>query len=228
MQNDSLVIENLHVSYGKLEVLRGINLEIAKNDFVALIGANGAGKSTALKAIIGLLKPQQGSISVEGQDITSLSPRERLLRGIAYVPQGRKVFATLTVRENLELLSDNFSHVLDPFPNLREKLGFKAGSLSGGEQQMLSIARALLFKPKFLLLDEPSLGLSPIFVERIFELLKKINKADNIGILVVEQNVKKALEHAHFAYLLELGRIKQTVTAKNLEDPVFTKAYMGV
>ncbi len=226
--NDELAVNNLHVSYDKYEVLRGVSFSIARSDFVALIGANGAGKSTTLKAIVGMIKAKQGEITLEGNPMGPFSTRERLLHGIAYVPQGRKVFGSMTVKENLQLLSENFGHVLSFFPNLDEKLNQKAGSLSGGEQQMLSVARAMLFKPKFLLLDEPSLGLSPKFVEQIFEIFKRINREDKVGILIVEQNVQKALEHAHFAYLLELGKIKQKVTKKHLNDPEFKKAYLGI
>ena len=228
MEDNSLQIENLHVSYGKLEVLKGVDIAMAPHDFVALIGANGAGKSTALKAIAGLIPLQKGIITLGKEDISSLFPRDHLLKGIAYVPQGGKVFGSVSVKDNLELLSEKYDHVLELFPNLKNKLYEKAGTLSGGEQQMLSIARALLLKPKYLLLDEPSLGLSPLFVEHIFELLKKINKEDHVGILVVEQNVTKALEHAHFGYLLELGKIKQTVTKEDLDDPAFKKTYLGV
>lgn len=226
--NNLLAVNDLHVSYDKLEVLRGVNFEVSKSDFVALIGANGAGKSTTLKAIVGQLKPVCGSIHFEGTDIINMSIRDRLLSGIAYVPQGRRVFNSLSVRENLELLSEDYSHVLDFFPNIKEKINFKAGSLSGGEQQMLSIARALLLKPKLILLDEPSLGLSPLFVDKIFKRLAEVNKNESIGILVVEQNVKKALEYSHFAYLLELGKIKQRVTEKDLDNPEFKRAYLGV
>ncbi len=225
---DGLVVDNIHVSYDKLEVLRGVSFNLTKADFVALIGANGAGKSTALKAVVGLLKPNKGEIFLEGQNITKLSTRDRLIAGVAYVPQGQKVFPSLSVKENLQLLSEDFDHILNFFPNLNEKLKLKAGSLSGGEQQMLSVARAMVLKPKFLLLDEPSLGLSPLYVDQIFNIFKKINKEDKIGILVVEQNVKKALVNAHFGYLLELGVIKQKVSKKDLDNSEFKKAYLGV
>jgi branched-chain amino acid transport system ATP-binding protein len=220
-------LSDVHVSYGKLEVLRGVSFDVGEKDFVALIGANGAGKSTTLKAVAGLIGLKSGSVFFGKSDISGMTTRQRLEKGIAYVPQGSKVFGSLSVRENLELVSDDFDDVIGLFPNIQEKLGLDAAALSGGEQQMLSIARALLLKPKFLLLDEPSIGLSPIFVNVVFDTLKKINKK-GIGILVVEQNVKKALEYASHGFLLEQGVVKRKVTKKDLEDPEFGRAYLGI
>lgn len=222
-----LRLDDLHVSYGKLEVLRGVSFEVGEREFVALIGANGAGKSTTLKAVSGIIGSSGGSIYLGKENISGLSTLERLKRGIAYVPQGNKVFPSMSVRENLELVSTDFGAAIAHFPNVREKLGLAASSLSGGEQQMLSIARALLLKPKYLLLDEPSMGLSPLFVNVVFDALKEINRK-GIGILVVEQNVKKALEYASHGFLLEQGAVKKKVSKKDLKDPQFGKAYLGL
>jgi branched-chain amino acid transport system ATP-binding protein len=220
-------LNDVHAGYGKLEVLRGVTLEAGERDFVALIGANGAGKSTTLKAVAGLIGLKSGSIHFGKTDISGLTTAERLGMGIAYVPQGSKVFGSMTARENLELVSGDFDEAIAFFPNIRDKIGIRAAQLSGGEQQMLSIARALLLKPKFLLLDEPSIGLSPIFVNVVFDTLKKINRK-GIGILVVEQNVKKALEYAHHGFLLEQGVVRRRVSRKDLEDQEFGRAYLGV
>jgi branched-chain amino acid transport system ATP-binding protein len=223
----SIRLVEVHASYGKLEVLRGVSFEVASRDFVALIGANGAGKSTALKAIVGIIPLRSGAVYLGKRDVRAWSTKKRLENGIAYVPQGNKVFGSMTVRENLELISYDYEEAVGLFPNISEKLDLKAASLSGGEQQMLSIARALLLKPKFLLLDEPSIGLSPLFVNVVFDVLEKINAA-GIGILVVEQNVKKALMHAHHGFLLEQGIVKRKVTRKDLQDPDFGRAYLGI
>ena len=222
-----LRVEDLHVSYGKLEVLRGLSFEVGDKDFVALIGANGAGKSTTLRAIAGLIGKSGGKISLGGEEVSCLSTGERLGRGIAYVPQGNKVFPSMSVRENLEIVSREYESSVSLFPNIQEKLNVRASSLSGGEQQMLSIARALIRRPRFLLLDEPSVGLSPLFVDVVFDALKEIN-GKGVGILVVEQNVKKALEYAHHGFLLEQGVVKRKVTKNDLQDLVFGRAYLGI
>lgn len=219
--------EGVHAGYGKLEVLRGLTLEVDDGGFVALIGANGAGKSTALKAITGLIGIRGGAILLDGEDIAPLSPKRRLEKGISYVPQSGKVFGSLSLRENLELISPDYHDPIRLFPGLEGKLGLRASSLSGGEQQMLSIARALLLRPRFLLLDEPSAGLSPRMVDLVFDTLRRINR-EGVGILVVEQNVKKALECSDHGFLLEQGLAKRKVTKKDLGDPEFGRSYLGI
>lgn len=223
-----ITITNLHVSYGKLEVLRGVNLEIKDGEFIGIIGSNGAGKSTLLKTIAGLIRVKEGEIKLVSKNITKITTQKRLELGIAYVPQGNKIFPTLTVEENLELISKNYEHTLNLFPNLQSKINEKAGQLSGGEQQMLSIARALVNKPKYLLLDEPSLGLSPLYVQKTFEVLRKINQEEKVTLIIVEQNVNTLMQYANYAYLLELGKIKQKVTSEDLRAKEFQKTYLGV
>lgn len=224
----TLSIKNIYAGYDKLEILYGVSFEITNKDFIALIGANGAGKSTLLKVVSGLINPTHGDIQLDSSSLINFSTRERLERGIAYVPQGKKIFPGLLVKENLELVSGDFSHVLDIFPAIKPKLTMRSELLSGGEQQMVSVARALLLKPKFLLLDEPSIGLSPMLVDKTFKIFKRLNVEEGIGILVVEQNVRKALEYADFGYILELGKIKKKITRKDLEDPLFKRNYLGI
>ncbi len=211
-----LRVENLRVGYGKIEVLKGITLEVSQGRITALVGANGAGKSTALMAISGVLPITAGAISLDGNVFKRISSDEMVSKGIVQVPEGRRVFRRLTVRENLQLgaflrgrdpaVKEDMERVFKLFPILSERKSQDAGTLSGGEQQMLAIGRALMARPKILLLDEPSLGLAPLVVERIFSVLLKI-QAEGAGILLVEQNARWALEAANWAYVIETGKI---------------------
>ena len=232
-----LKIENLHINYGGINAVRGINLTIEDNKIVTLIGANGAGKSSTLRAIMGLVKKAQGSIKYNNEDITNLSTVEIVKKGIVLVPEGRHVFPNLTVEENLilgaytidnrEEVEKNMKKVYNIFPRLKERHWQKAGTLSGGEQQMLAVGRALMVKPKVLMMDEPSLGLAPILVKEIFDIIKRINEQGNT-ILLVEQNAKKALEIADYGYVLETGELKLKGTGKELlNDSRVQEAYLG-
>ena len=233
-----LKVENLELAYGALSVCRGISIEIDQGEIVALIGANGAGKSTTLRAIAGLLTPRAGSIIFNGEDITRLPSHERALQGIALVPEGRRVFPFLTVHENLELggfrnrrdgdkVRRMIDGVFDMFPRLHERSGQNAGTLSGGEQQMLALGRAVMSEPKLLCLDEPSLGLAPLAVRDIFKTIRTINEGGT-GVLLVEQNARHALETASRGYVLQTGNI--TVSGPCIElakDPRVREAYLG-
>lgn len=233
-----LSVSNLRVSYGAIRALHGISLRVEKGEIVTLIGCNGAGKTTTLRAISGLVRSSGGSVSYEGSDITRVKPHELVRMGIAHSPEGRGVFANLTVEENLELgayaRSDHAAIAQDKekgltlFPRLRERLRQQAGTLSGGEQQMLAMARALMARPRMLLLDEPSLGLAPQVVSTIFQIIREINAAGTT-ILLVEQNAHMALKVAHRAYVLETGEIAMEGQAQELaaSDEV-RKAYLGV
>ena len=232
-----LEVKNLSVFYGGIQALRGISFGINKGEIVTLIGANGAGKSTTLRAISGLVKPKEGEILLEGQSLKNVPPHEVVKRGISQSPEGRKIFANLTVRENLELgaylrrdkaaIAVDMEKVFTLFPRLKERLKQNAGTLSGGEQQMLAIGRAMMSNPRVLLLDEPSLGLAPLLVKAIFEVIKEINQKGTT-ILLVEQNANQALHTAHRGYVLETGRIILTDTAKNLlNNAEVKKAYLG-
>ena len=211
-----LRIENLHICYGKIEVLKGITLEVSQGRITALVGANGAGKSTALMAISGVLPITAGTISLDGNVFKRISSDEMVSKGIVQVPEGRRVFRRLTVLENLQLgaflrrkdhkIKEDMERVFKLFPILSERKSQDAGTLSGGEQQMLAIGRTLMARPKILLLDEPSLGLAPLVVEKIFDVLLKI-QAEGAGILLVEQNARWALEAANWAYVIETGKI---------------------
>ena len=211
-----LKVENLHVGYGRIEVLKGINLEVGREGITSLVGANGAGKSTALMAISGILPLREGRICLDGESFKKISSDEVVRRGIIQVPEGRRVFRKLTVLENLQLggfsrrndhaLKQAMQRVFGLFPRLSERINQEAGTLSGGEQQMLAIGRALMARPKILLLDEPSLGLAPLVVEKIFDVLLKI-QAEGVGILLVEQNARWALEVSSRAYVIETGKI---------------------
>lgn len=211
-----LKVENLRVGYGRIEVLKGINLEIDQGAITSLVGANGAGKSTTLMAISGILPLREGSISLDGEALKRINPDEMVRRGIVQVPEGRRIFRKLTVLENLQLggfsrrndhaLKDDMQRVFGLFPRLAERITQEAGSLSGGEQQMLAIGRALMAGPKILLLDEPSLGLAPLVIEKIFNVLLKI-RSEGVGILLVEQNARWALEVSSRAYVIETGKI---------------------
>ena len=232
-----LKANGIHAGYGKLEILHGVNLVVHLQEIVSLIGPNGAGKSTAFKAIIGLVPPKSGRVLFDGQDITGLPPYEVLRRGLAYVPQGRIVFPQMTVLENLEMgayietnpgrIREALERVYALFPILRERQHQMAGSMSGGEQQMVAIGRALMTTPKLILLDEPSLGLAPKFVTLIFEKLLEMKRA-GYTLLVVEQNAAKALSVADRGYVLELGRNRLEGTGQTLlSDPEVKRLYLG-
>jgi len=234
----SLEIKNLTVNYGAICALRGISLEVKKGDIVTLIGANGAGKTTALRAVSGLLKSQSGEILYEGQSIAGLKPHQIVKLGISHVPEGRMVFANLTVMENLMMgaylqkdkavIKKELEYVFSIFPRLNERQKQMAGTLSGGEQQMLAIGRALMSKPKFLMLDEPSLGIAPILVKTIFEKIVEINRQQGISILLVEQNANLALEISRYGYVLETGRIiLQDQSSALRQNPQVKSAYLG-
>jgi len=232
-----LKIENLEVAYGNIKAIKGISLEVNEGEIVTLIGSNGAGKSTTLRAISGLLKPRSGSITFMGERIDVLEGHDVVEKGICHSPEGRRIFPRMTVEENLDLgaflrndkdgiVSDK-ERVLELFPRLRERISQKAGTMSGGEQQMLAVARALMGQPKLLILDEPSMGLAPVLVDLIFETIQKINQ-QGTTILLVEQNALAALSVAKRAYVLESGVIKMSGSAKDLQtDPEVTKAYLG-
>ncbi len=212
-----LELKNLAVSYGSINALQDVSLAVAKGDIVTLIGANGAGKSTTLRAISGLLKPKSGSIKYEGEEISGEPAHKIVARGISHVPEGRLIFANLTVHENLLMggylrkdraqFAQDFDFIFGMFPRLKERIRQVAGTLSGGEQQMLAIGRALMSKPRCLMLDEPSLGIAPILVKTIFQKIIEINKSLGITILLVEQNANLALEVSNYGYVLETGRI---------------------
>lgn len=212
-----LELNNLAVSYGSITALHDVSLNVGKGDIVTLIGANGAGKSTTLRAISGLLKAKSGSIKYEGEEIANQPAHKIVARGISHVPEGRMIFANLTVHENLLMggylrkdrskFNEEFEFIFGMFPRLKERIKQVAGTLSGGEQQMLAIGRALMSKPRCLMLDEPSLGIAPILVKTIFQKIVEINKSLGITILLVEQNANLALEVSHYGYVLETGRI---------------------
>ena len=231
-----LEVKNLTVNYGVIGALHDISFSIQRGDIVTLIGANGAGKTTTLRAISGLAKAASGEVIYDGASITNLPAHQLVARGLAHVPEGRMVFANLTVMENLRmgayLRRDDFQPELDYgfsiFPRLKERVKQVAGTLSGGEQQMLAIARALMSKPKFLMLDEPSLGIAPLLVKTIFEKIVEINREQGITILLVEQNANLALEISHYGYVLETGRIILHDTAAALrQNPKVKSAYLG-
>ena len=232
-----LKVENLVVHYGAIKALRGISFEVNEGEIISLIGSNGAGKTTTLHALSNIIKKTDGKVVFEDEDITSLQPDTIVKKGLIQVPEGRRIFANLTVKENLEMgaftrndkkgIKDDAELVFENFPRLKERIRQVAGTLSGGEQQMLAIGRALMSKPRLLLLDEPSMGLAPILVDEIFSIIKKIN-ANGTTILLVEQNAFKALAIADRAYVLETGVISKTGNAKELlEDDSVKKAYLG-
>jgi branched-chain amino acid transport system ATP-binding protein len=233
-----LEVENLNVYYEAIHALQGISFHLEEGEIVTLIGANGAGKSTSLRTISGLLHPRIGSVRFKGQDITSLSAERIVELGISQVPEGRKIFAPLTVRENLlmgayarsdaQAIQKSMDRVFVSFPRLKERINQLGGTLSGGEQQMLATARGLMSSPTLLLLDEPSMGLSPILVEEIFRVIREINQ-QGTSILLVEQNAHMALSVAHRVYVLETGRIVLSGTAREMaENPQVKEAYLGV
>jgi branched-chain amino acid transport system ATP-binding protein len=233
-----LEIENLVVNYGVIAALHGISLRIHQGQIVTLIGANGAGKTTTLRTISGLLRPKSGKIRYRGTEITHYAPHRVVKHGLSHVPEGRMVFANLTVRENLQLgaflrhdragINSDLDFVFSFFPRLKERETQVAGTLSGGEQQMLAIARALMSKPSFLMLDEPSLGIAPLLVKTIFQKIVEINKQRGITILLVEQNANLALEISDYGYVLETGRISLEDKSSVLRtNPEVRKAYLG-
>jgi branched-chain amino acid transport system ATP-binding protein len=231
-----LEVENIQVFYGEIHALKGISLQVAQGEIVALLGNNGAGKTTTLKTISGLLRPRIGQILLEGQPIHELPPHEIVSLGVAHAPEGRRIFNRLTVTENLEMgaylrsggtIGEDIEGVFTLFPRLKERRAQVAGTLSGGEQQMLAIGRALMARPRILLLDEPSMGLAPILVEQIFQRVEDINR-QGTTILLVEQNAAMALSIAHRGYVLETGSIALHGSAAELyEHPDVKRAYLG-
>ena len=233
-----LDLKDIHTYYGSIHALKGVSLQVREGEIVTLIGANGAGKSTTLRSINGLNHPRKGRISFQGRDITTLVPHKVVKLGIAQSPEGRKLFPRMSVLENLEMgafqrddrstLRDDLERVYSLFPRLEERKNQRAGTLSGGEQQMCAIGRALMARPKLLLLDEPSMGLAPIFVEKIFEIVREINE-QGTPTLLVEQNALMALDTAHRGYVMETGRIALSDEAKSLrENEQVQKTYLGV
>ena len=233
-----LEVKNLTVKYGAIAALHGVSLTVKQGDIVTLIGGNGAGKTTTLKAISGLLRTQAGEVIYQGRNIANLPPHQIVKLGISHVPEGRMIFANLTVLENLragaylqfdkETIQREMDYVFNIFPRLQERVKQVAGTLSGGEQQMLSIGRALMSKPKFLMLDEPSLGIAPLLVKTIFQKIVEINRQQNITILLVEQNANLALEVSRYGYVLETGRITlQDQSAALRQNPQVRSAYLG-
>lgn len=232
-----LVLDNLNVYYGAIHALRGVSVTVYPGEVVTLIGANGAGKSTLLRAASGMVRPKDGKVVFLGEDITRSRPDALVKRGLIHCPEGRRIFSNMTVRENLEMgaylrrdkagIAQDTEHALELFPRLRERINQNAGTLSGGEQQMLAIGRALLSKPKLLMLDEPSLGLAPNLVKDIFSIVTTINR-EGVSVLLVEQNANQALAVANRGYVLETGRITLTGEARSLlNDPEVKKAYLG-
>ena len=235
MSDVILSVKDLQVNYGGIEAVKGISFDVPAGDIVTLIGANGAGKSTTLKAIAGLVKPRSGSIEFEGANITGKDTSDIVARGVTLVPEGRRVFANMTVLENIKIgaylrkdsLDEDIAWVFDLFPRLKEREWQLAGTLSGGEQQMLAVARALMSRPKVLMMDEPSLGLAPLVVKGIFDIIREINK-QGVTVLLIEQNANMALKTADYAYVLETGRIGLSGTgAELLTNEEVKKAYLG-
>jgi branched-chain amino acid transport system ATP-binding protein len=232
-----LEVSGLHAGYGALRILRGLDMKIERGEIVAVLGANGVGKTTLNNTLTGLLRPTQGSVLWMGEEIAGAAPERIVASGLLQVPEGRKIFPNLTVRENLELGSyrrakanraHNLERVLEGFPRLRERLGQFAGTLSGGEQQMLATGRALMAEPKLLILDEPSLGLSPLMVDEMFSMILRISR-EGVTVLLVEQNVVQSLEVAHRAYVLENGEFSLSGPARELAaDPRLKQAYLGL
>ena len=238
MENDLMLrIEDLHVFYGGIHALKGINIEVPAGKIVALVGANGAGKSTTLRTVSGLVRARQGKIEFQGIDITRESAHHIVEMGLAMVPEGRRIFPNLTVWENLllgsytrrdkEEIKEDLDWVFRIFPRLKERVRQKGGTLSGGEQQMLAVARALMSRPHLLMMDEPSLGLAPLLVKEIFNIIREINQ-NGTTILLIEQNAKAALQIAHYAYVLETGSVVLEGRGKELlENEKVRKAYLG-
>lgn len=232
-----LSVKDLHVSYGAIKALRGISFDVNEGEIISLIGSNGAGKTTTLHAVSNIIKKQSGTVSFNGQDITDMQPDLIVRQNLIQVPEGRRIFQNMSVRENLEMgaytredksnIKADMEMVFELFPRLKERIGQISGTLSGGELQMLAMGRGLMARPKLLLLDEPSMGLAPIFVDEIFEIITKINSTGTT-ILLVEQNAYKALSVSHRAYILETGGITKSGDAKALiSDPAVKAAYLG-
>jgi branched-chain amino acid transport system ATP-binding protein len=233
-----LEVKDLKVSYGKIEAIKGISLKVNKGEIVTLVGANGAGKTTLLKTISGILKPSAGVINFEDKDIQGIAPHNRVLEGLCQAPEGRGIFPGMTVLENLEMgkysrpdwkneLKEDLDRIYTLFPRLKERQSQAGGTLSGGEQQMLSIGRALMSRPRLLLLDEPSMGLAPMFIQQIFNIIREI-QTQGVSILLVEQNAAQALSCANRAYILETGNIVKEGAGKDLlNDEAIKKAYLG-
>src|SRR4051794_27357021 len=233
-----LELANVHTFYGNIHALQGISVQVQDGEIVTLIGANGAGKSTTLRTISGILQPRDGEIRLDGQRINAVPPHEIVGRGVCQVPEGRRIFSRMTVRENLEMgafsrkdtstIKSDMDRVFELFPRLLERASQKGGTLSGGEQQMLAIGRALMARPKILLLDEPSMGLAPILVETIFQTIVEIN-SQGVTVLLVEQNAVMALQIAHRGYVLETGEIVLADSAESLrQNETVQKAYLGI
>lgn len=234
-----LTLEDIHVYYGNIHALKGVSMEIKKGEIVTLIGANGAGKSTTLRAIAGLNPPRKGRILYEGQPVDGISTPDRVGRGLVLCPEGRQIFANLSVAENLAIggylrkdkkeVQQGIEHAYELFPRLKERQTQLGGTLSGGEQQMLAVGRALISKPKVLLFDEPSLGLAPLIVKRIFEIIERINREAGITVLLIEQNAHLALRLASRAYVIETGKITMSGPADELlNDSAIQEAYLGL
>ena len=233
-----LEIKDLHVFYGKIEAIKGVSVNVNQGEIVTLIGANGAGKTTMLKTVSGIRPLTSGQILFDGQDISKMPAHERVELGISQAPEGRGIFPGMTVLENLEMgkffranrkseMDQDLEHVYTLFPRLKERASQFGGTLSGGEQQMLAIGRALMQRPKVLLLDEPSMGLAPMMIQNIFNIITKINQ-EGTTILLVEQNAQQALQRAHRAYILEVGHVTKEAPAKDLlNDPAVKEAYLG-
>lgn len=235
MSNIILSIQGLQVNYGGIEAVKGVSFDVPEGEIVTLIGANGAGKSSTLRTIAGLVKPKSGTITYMGEDITGKDPTTIVTKGITLVPEGRRIFPDLTVKENLKLgaytrkddLTDDINWVYDLFPRLKEREWQAGGTLSGGEQQMLAVGRALMSRPKIMMMDEPSLGLAPLVVRGIFDIIKEVNK-QGVTVLLIEQNANMALKTAHKGYVLETGRITMSGTgAELLADESVKAAYLG-
>jgi branched-chain amino acid transport system ATP-binding protein len=233
-----LELQDVHSYYGHIHALKGISLYVDESEIVTLIGGNGAGKSTTLRTISGIVRARQGNVLLQGKDITHMEPHEIVAAGVGHVPEGRGIFPRLTVRENLEMgaftissateVNRRMETVFEIFPRLKERISQKGGTLSGGEQQMLATARGLMLKPHILLMDEPSMGLAPVLVELIFEVIRDLNQRDGTTILLVEQNAHMALKYAARAYVLETGRFVLSGPAKEIaQDPNVKKAYLG-
>ena len=233
-----IVVENLHVYYGNIHAIKGVSFEVRKGEITALIGANGAGKSTIIKSICGLLNPREGKILLDGSPIQRMSADQVVRLGVGLVPEGRRVFPVLTVDENLEIgaygrsdklrIAQDKEKMYETFPRLKDRRKQYAGSLSGGEQQMLAIARALMSKPQLLLMDEPSLGLAPLLVKQVFGIISELNK-EGLTIFLSEQNARGALTIAHHGIVMETGKVRFANTAKALqENSVVQQAYLGV
>jgi branched-chain amino acid transport system ATP-binding protein len=233
-----LQVQDVHVHYGAIHALKGVTIDVKQGAIVTLIGANGAGKSTTLRALSGLLKPSKGDVRFNGAEITGQGSHKIVAQGLCHCPEGRRVFPRLTVKDNLELgaylrndragIKADLEQVFELFPRLKERIKQAAGTLSGGEQQMLAIGRAFMSKPKLLMLDEPSLGIAPILVQEIFRTIKQINETQNLTILLVEQNANMALKLAHYAYVLETGKVVLHGKASELaQDERVKAAYLG-